>query len=286
MGRANNHSAVRLKARQIIQELQILSPDEISVEDIAWVRGALVREGPLDGADGRLVRGQKKGVIVVRQDVPEPGKKRLIAAHELGHFELHRKDTPATLCLAEDFYHWSKRTPEEFEATDFAAELLMPEGLFRPRSEKLSPSFQHIKGLAAEFQTSLTAKTVRYVQSTDHQCALVVSNKSGIAWFVRSDNFRYWIQTGTPLDEDTYAYDFFCGSTIPPGIQTVLAHSWLKETRFNSSTTIKEESLALGRYDTVLSLRWIDPEIEDDEEEGNSGEDLDHFTPDGKRWRW
>lgn len=287
MSASRRISSARLKARQIIQELRILSPDEIYIEDIAWIRGALVREGPLVGAEGRLVCGANRGVILVCRDVPEPGKKRLIAAHELGHFELHRGKDPAALCVEEDFYHWYRRAPEEFEATDFAAELLMPEALFKPRSEGLSPSFQHIESLAEDFQTSLTATAVRYVQSSDYRCALVVSARGKIKWMVRSDDFRYWIQPGTPLDKDTYAADFFSKKGVPSGMQTVLASAWLKDNRFDSTMTIKEECRRLQRYGTTLSLLWIEQDIEDDEEdEEDSGLDLDHFTPDGKRWRW
>lgn len=288
MSASRRISSARLKARQIIQELRILSPDEISIEEIAWVRGALVREGPLVGAEGRLVRGANRGVILVCRDVPEPGKKRLIAAHELGHFELHRGKDPAALCVEEDFYHWYRRAPEEFEATDFAAELLMPEALFKPRSEGLSPSFQHIESLAEDFQTSLTATAVRYVQSSDYRCALVVSSRGKVKWMVPSDDFRYWIDPGAPLDQNTYAWDYFNGKKVPPGMQTVLASAWIKGERFDSTTTIKEECRALPRYDTTLSLLWIERDIEGDEEEDDEdpGVDLDHFTPHGKRWRW
>jgi hypothetical protein len=279
-------SSARLRAQQIIQELRILSPDEICIEDIAWTRGAHVREGPLEGADGRLVRGPRRGVILVRRDVPEPGKKRLIAAHELGHFELHRERAPGALCVEEQFHHWYARSPEEFEATDFASELLMPEALFQPRVDRLSPSFEHIEALAEEFQTSLTATAVRYAQSTGHRCALVVSKRQKIAWVVPSDEFRYWIQPGTPLDKNSYANDFFCGKSIAPGMQTVLASAWIKESRLDSSPTIKEESRALSRYETVLSLLWIEHDIEESDEEDESKEDPDQFTPNGKHWRW
>ncbi len=279
-------SSARLRARQIIQELRILSPDEISIEDIAWERGAWVREGPLEGADGRLVRGSSRGIILVRGDIPEPGRKRLVVAHELGHFELHRDADPTALCVEEDFHQWYKRRPEEPEATEFAAELLMPDVLFRPRSEAQTPSFETIEELASDFQTSLTATAVRYVESSRHRCALVVSTRGKAKWLVRSEEFRYWIHPGTVLHENTYAADFFRGTNLPAGMQTVLASAWIQEGHFGSTVTIKEESRALPRYNTVLSLLWIEHDIEESDEEDDSDVDLDHFTPDGKRWRW
>lgn len=45
-------SSARLKARQIIQELRILSPDEISIEDIAGFAGHLSARGPWSAQKG------------------------------------------------------------------------------------------------------------------------------------------------------------------------------------------------------------------------------------------
>ena len=286
MSTSREASSARLRARQIIHQLKIRSPDELSIEDIAWVRGALVREGPLEGADGRLVRGSSRGTILVRGDIPEPGRKRLVIAHELGHFELHRDTDQAALCVEEDFHYWYKRRPEELEATEFASELLMPDTFFRPRSELLKPSFEAIEVLAREFQTSLTATAVRYVESSLYRCALVVSIHGKAKWLVRSEEFRHWIHPGSVLHENTYAADFFRGNNLPTGRQTVLASAWIQEGHFDSTVTIEEESRALPRYNTVLSLLWIDQDIEESDEEDDSRLDLDHFTPDGKRWRW
>lgn len=279
-------SCARIRARQIIQGLKIIAPEEIFIEDIAWTRGALVREGPLSGADGRLVRGSRRGVILVREDVPEPGRKRFIIAHELGHLELHGDGSVTALCADEDLQHWNKRTPQEYEATEFAGELLMPEALFATRSKDLVPSFQNIENLATIFQTTLTATAVRFVQSSNFPCALLTSTQAGVGWSVRSEDFRHWIQPGTPLDEDTFAFDFHHGTSVPHGMQTVPASAWIKEARFGPAATIREESRFLARYGTVLTLLWIDKDIDDEDEGGDSDADPEHFTPDGKRWRW
>jgi hypothetical protein len=88
------------------------------------------------------------------------------------------------------------------------------------------------------------------------------------------------------VSKNTYAADFFGGENLPIGMQTVPVSAWIQEGHFDSTALIKEESRALPRYDTVLSLLWIDQDIDESDEEDDSNLDLDHFNPDGKRWRW
>ena len=48
-------SMAKIKAGVILRDLKIQEPDDISVEDIAWTRGAVVIENGLRGADARLL---------------------------------------------------------------------------------------------------------------------------------------------------------------------------------------------------------------------------------------
>jgi hypothetical protein len=99
------------------------------------------------------------------------GRQRFTAAHELGHFVLHRDemggrvsiaDTPATVELTDE-----QSDRHEREANRFAAELLMPAGLCRARAAAFrqaygvcprSPLAYH---LAAEFLVSREAMRFR-----------------------------------------------------------------------------------------------------------------------------
>ena len=77
-----------IRARSVISGLQIRKPAEILIEEIAFAFGAIVRYEPLAGADGRLVRLGDRGVIRIREDIPELGRRRFVIAHELGHLLL------------------------------------------------------------------------------------------------------------------------------------------------------------------------------------------------------
>jgi Zn-dependent peptidase ImmA (M78 family) len=247
-------SIPRLRAREIISGLKIQNPSEIDIEDIAWVHGILVREDSLEGADGRLVLLAERGIITVKATIPEEGRKRFIIAHELGHFEIHKH---LSLCTDTDMTYWSNIRFEETDANDFAAEILMPDTFFARRCDDSDPSLDLIENLANEFQVTLTAAALRYIEFCPERCALIISEDKKIKWFKRTADFGHWFERGTKLDPDSYAYDFFRGGDIPSKTQTVPASAWVSDRRLGNSQ-IKEHSKALPRYNAVLTLLWID----------------------------
>jgi IrrE N-terminal-like domain len=121
------------------------------VELPALTRGAVTeylrREGisaddlgdPADGLAGFVFTAGRVGWAFVSASDPLP-RRRFSAAHELGHFVLHRAtmgrfraDTDATLREAED----DVADRMEREANRFAAELLMPADVCRARAVEL-----------------------------------------------------------------------------------------------------------------------------------------------------
>lgn len=279
----------RARAREIIAQFEIRAPEEIVVEDIAMMRDALVRDGDLYGCDARLVRGPKLSIITVRRSIRELGKRRFAIAHELGHLELHRATRQTDLWTGRELvFLYSHVRPEEPEANAFAAELLMPTPLFAPRCQRVPPSFALIESLAAAFATSLTATALRYIDVCDAPCAIVVSEAGAGKWFYAAADFPEGLERHQRLHADTYAHDVFRGTTPPVGMRDVPAKAWLNTKGLKPYCTIKEESRALPHYDAAISLLWVDRDIfavrEDDDED--EPDDPDHFTPDGKRWRW
>ena len=69
------------------------SPAELVLEDLALTLGVLVLEAPLVKADARLIRKGPRGLVRVKHDIPEPGRKRFAVAHELGHWLLHKEQS-------------------------------------------------------------------------------------------------------------------------------------------------------------------------------------------------
>lgn len=258
-----------LRARRVIAELQIQRPSEILIEEIAFAQGAIVRHEPLAGADGRLVRLGDHGVIRVRQDIPELGRRRFVIAHELGHLLLGHGSDVLRLCDEEDLLTWSKgQRVGENEANEFAAELLMPEIFFRPYCQTGKPNLKVIERLADEFQTSLTATAIRYVELSPDRCAVVISRNRQIRWNRCSESFPYWLLRRGPLHGYCYALDCFEGKPVPDYISQVSATGWLPEMKGHADRTVWEQSRVISRrLGVTLSLLWLGEEEELEEAE-------------------
>ena len=118
-------------AEKVLNELQINSPDDLRyLDEIAWTRGALVRQMPLSSAEARLTIYRDKAVITISSMVSNPQRKRFSIAHELGHLEIHRHRNLLSVCLSDDInYNEVKDTGKklEQEANEFASAFLLPE---------------------------------------------------------------------------------------------------------------------------------------------------------------
>jgi len=246
------------KAGSIIATLKIVDAADISVEDIAWVRGALVLEGGLRGADARLVHtpGVQPAIIRVNPTVRPPGRKRFAIAHELGHLELKHNPGSVTECAEKEFLAWyQKQNDQEVDANIFAAALLMPKKLFLKRLEGTVPSMDLIEDLAEFFQTTLTATAIRYAQLCGERCAVVFSRNARIEWVRRSPEFGAWIPPKTKLSENTYAIDYYTKGTVSTKRESARLDAWVEDG--SPRATIYEQSRPLPSWESVLTLVWF-----------------------------
>lgn len=247
----------RLKAREIIKRLRIRRPEDISIEDIAWVAGAIVVDGGLRGAEARLVHspGADKAILRVSTLVSPAGRRRFAIAHELGHLRLTHRAGSATQCSEKEFTAWYVgQKNQEVEANIFASELLMPEELVRRRLARTSPGFDVVDELAAAFQTTLTASAIRYIELCDEPCAAVHSCGGNICWFRANPLFRGWIKVASALSPNTHASDYFSSGVLSPQMDVVRKDAWVEDA--SDRSTVKEQSRALHRYNSVLTILW------------------------------
>jgi Zn-dependent peptidase ImmA (M78 family) len=235
------------------------SPAELVLEDLALALGVLVVEAPLAKADARLIRKGPRGLVRVKQDIPEPGRKRFAVAHELGHWLIHKEQSQVNACTDQNMVAKYKAGAPEVEANYFAAELLMPEKLFTLRLRKSRPSFELIKDLAREFDTSLTATAIRCAEVTNDYWAVVVSEEGSIRWWRGSENFeeRFWIEAGTPLSPHSVAGSVFKGEPVPTGPVEVERDAWAECKEGYDHDILIEEVLPLSAYGQILSLLYL-----------------------------
>ena len=169
--------------------------------------------------------------------------------------ELKHNPGAPTECGEKEFVQWYKtQNNSEVEANIFAAELLMPETIFRKKIEKTLPSLELIERLADEFQTTLTATAIRYIDLCDERCAIVFSTDGKVVWTRRSPEFDQWIVVGRKLSSWSSAIDFFETGCVSGEFKTVRRDAWVENA--SERQTIEEQSRALRSYNSVLSLLW------------------------------
>ena len=261
-------------ADRLINELGILDKaDLLRLEEIAWVRGALVEDDELDGAEARLVIAKGRGVITITTNIQDQ-RRRFSIAHELGHFEMHKGIQELSLCLNQDIQELPNKSTSnklEQEANEFASALLMPKQFFAPLCLSEEPSLSYITSLANQFMTSLTATALKYIKFCNEPVAIVMSQNSKIQWFQSSSDFdslrddlNFFIELHSILEPDTLAAKLFKDSNYPKRKARVHASSWFTPGNYNKDATIQEHSIAMPNYEAVLTLLWIDEEIEED----------------------
>ena len=178
-----NETMALSPAERLLQDLGVTEPEEIDLDAIAYYVRASVRYRPLDGCEARIIGNGKNAIITVNA-IGTLRRKRFSVAHELGHWHHHRGKQ--LVCRVDNYRPDHALSPERI-ADAFAADLLMPNYMFRPLSRQHAKlTFKTVNTLADMFMTSLAATAIRLVES-DHSPAIVVCHgPQGRRWFRRA----------------------------------------------------------------------------------------------------
>lgn len=241
----------------------ILSEDEIDLAesdaDNPGYTASLIRFDSDKGGGIMLAKGQNEG------------RRRFSIAHELAHFHLptHRAALVQGRCNEGDLRARSRDAAQrEWEANDFAAELLMPQRLFSVDIRRLSVSVDSVDRLAssAMYNVSRLAAAWRLVQTTRERAALVVSTNGAVEWLVRSESFSGWLtERGQQLSPDSLAAAAFRGASVSGSPVEVPAYAWF-DNPAQAAGTLLESTYAIEQFDNVMSLLWqpSDDELDED----------------------
>ena len=92
-------------------------------------------------AKRRIVGTNRRAIITVDQDAPRP-RQRFSVGHELGHW-MHDRGTAAFACDAETVSGpWDELLNLEARANRYAANLLLPTKMFKPRAARRPMLFE------------------------------------------------------------------------------------------------------------------------------------------------
>lgn len=263
---ARNRDDLAQVARALLTCCGITSPEDIRLREIAATLNLGVDLVPADGYAGVLLRVGDAGTILVDRKMGD-ARQRFTIAHEIGHARLHPQTDPRHSCTFGDVSGFSiAKKPREREANVFASELIMPADMFRPLIT-YPPSMDNIRELAQTFRSSLSSTAIRYCTFTGERCAVVFSKDNEIQWAAPSVDFGYEVLREGRLDSETYAADAFTGRALPIHMQEAPLEVWVED-EVPSRAVVREESLAMPKLNSVLTLLWLD-EPEEEENEGD-----------------
>jgi len=236
------------------------APEEMVLEDLAMAMNIFVVDARLDSAAARLVRKGDYGLIRVSDQLRYSGHRRFAIAHEIGHFQLHKKVSQLLACTDADMQASYQSSPYEIEASIFAGALLMPTEVFRERVGRQVPKATVIKNLAQQFDTSLTATALRYVETSKDYVAFVVSEKGRILWWRVSESFgnhNLWLESGNAIPRYSAAAAYFHDGKTSDGPIEVDLRDWLGEMPGIVAGYVYEQAIPLPQFDQVISIIWL-----------------------------
>ena len=247
-------------ANKLINSLGVKDTSSIDITDLIILHDGIVKEVDLINCDGKLVMKNGRSIVSVDSKIEYPQRKRYVLAHELGHILMHG-DREASFMDDDNTLDGYRKGPQEKEANDFAAALLMPEDLFRASclKQKFTPDL--IISLSEKFNTSLTSIVYRFIDLGNHPIAAFYSKGGIVQYWKKSDDMRYWIPDKNKLNvpSDSVANEYYVYNKIYPtkdSAQEIVKSTWFDLGEYDEDTPMYEFCIITPRYKCVLSVVW------------------------------
>jgi hypothetical protein len=247
--------SVVLKARELINTV---NPTMIPVPIKAYMEqvGAVLRlENDLEPNEPgwSFERNGKHYICVNAKDREE--RQRFTACHELAHIVLGLPSDHK-----EQWWSYSKRSPNEIFCDVFAAELLLPYKLFKPLVEKAEICLAAVDDLAERFVASNMAAGSRFATLVGAPCAFVLSEQGKVRYASRSTALRQanaWIPPRMVLPQGSVSERLRAGGTCN-GPEEVEADVWFND--WDRGGVVLEDARHLKKWDQTVALLWFEDE--------------------------
>jgi Zn-dependent peptidase ImmA (M78 family) len=246
-------------AQAFCAPLGLREPRDRDLELMLMKAGALVIPGRSRG-DGHLLRGPRRSLIVVREELYGTPEGTFVIGHEAGHLLLHHALDDLPICTGEraGATRGTLATRRaEGEASDVGSEILMPEAWFAPlvRGTAEAPSLADLVAIAAYFRVSLEAAALRALLFVTRPCAVVVAVEGRVAWWAASEGFSVYVHRKAPLPDGTAAARVARGGAAAAG-ERIRGACWGEETR--GAVELTEHALAApGPCGEAKVVAWL-----------------------------
>lgn len=246
-------TAVRYSPEKLLKELGITAPEEIDIEAIAEYCQATVIPQRLHGSAARILGFGDRAIITIDSQSLRP-RQRFSAAHELGHWMMDRGKLAGFVCSEKNFTNdWERDNPER-RANRYAADLLLPRFIFEPLSKNKEITFQTVRDLCRQFQTSQTATAIRLVELGSFPAIIICNSRQGRIWSFRGTDVPNVIKLKDSPSAYTNAYDLLQGIKNHVEPEDTQASDWINHPRARYYS-IHEDSVKIND-NLVLSLLW------------------------------
>lgn len=162
-GLISNANSSLSSAGEVIQlaEKYNISTDPLDLDGLARHLGIAVRRHPMDTERSGYIKQDEGRLVIGINSLHHPKRQKFTFAHELGHYFLHGGEDSNfedTVLFRDSSFG---DATVEAEANKFAAELLMPEGVFRSQIVLLEGD---VSELSSRFGVSSLAVSIRAKQ--------------------------------------------------------------------------------------------------------------------------
>lgn len=261
-----------LKAKELLEEIGYDNISDVAMDILVSGLGATLIMEPLKNSDGKIIRGNTKTLIKINSEIPYEEKIRFTIAHEIGHFLLHDKlelevhnDNSNSLNWFKSVEHQAKKGLQEWEANDFASELLMPEKAFRKfiENKRFSPNL--LKEIASYFKTSLTSVVYRLVYLNIYPLFIVSIHHGIVSYWNKSENFWVKVKDITKLSppEDSVAQEYIEADynfiyKEAEKAQLISKSVWFELNPYEKNSDFYEYCIPTKQYKSLISIIWED----------------------------
>lgn len=252
-------------AQKIYDEFGFNDPLEVDLNLVANNYYLIIEPVDFDGVDGFIITTKNGGIIKVNENIKDEKWSRFTIAHELGHY-LYRKHNDLlendTIVIYED-----KRSnlKEERFVNEFAAELLMPEKIYKDFIENKSPNIQTFQEISERFNVSIPAAAVRYTAIGKEPIAVIFSKDGIINWRVISRKFSLnFLRLYQPIPVNSCA-GYLLESNQNYALIKVSPEVWFYEDiklSKNRNSIFYEECLRLDGGNSFLSIIKLNMDLE------------------------
>ena len=164
----------------------------------------IINNYPLE-KDGYLICQNGKKVILINSNISNCHRQNFIAAHELGHFLLHRNQLYSCDHISATSNHNINSHTQEKEANEFASELLIPHKELVKHIPTRSILRSDILNIANEFDVSITHAAIQAVLSSNAENEILACYDQGkLKWYTTASRRIYprMVPKYCPVDLD------------------------------------------------------------------------------------